>query len=272
VKIGVFGLLRFGTPETIIPKAAKAGFECFETELNPLQYDKGSARKLREIVESNGVVISSISHMPYFGQPSPVNRERELIVAKAVMELSVEVGAKYVRNGIGYMPSIAPGASFDDVYRWGVEGTRRSTKIAEDLGVTLVFDNFYFTTVLENLAVVKEINSPNLKMSVDIGNCVAHGEDLLASIRACGDLLVNGHLKEPKIFGSKSLPGFPGPYLWGDETGDGIGTGKLIDWEAYLKVLKEIKFKGYQSIECKTWEHATNGLKYLTPLCKKIGI
>jgi len=282
--------------EEVISKAADLGFDGIEIgaarpHLSPLDHCKKSARKIKEMVESKGLVISNLAAYPDFCYPAFRQVEKELISLKAAMELAAAMDVQLVRTQIvscltfGPFPqtvaSFAGAGSLMAQYHRGIEATREATKIAEDIGVTLFLDNHGFLTVLEHLKIVREINSPNLKISIDAGNCVAHGEDLIESARACGELLVHSHAKDCTPMGSTTISGLPtdswSSRFWTFTT---IGKG-LVDWESYLKVLKEINYKGFLSIESHSpkffmgiadYETPAKGLKFLRTLSEKVGI
>jgi len=278
--------------EEVISKGAEIGFDGVELEtmtprISPLS-DRAYVKKVKELCESKGLVITDIGSHPDFLHPGNRAVEKELYALKGDMELAVALDVKLVRvqivstmtySAFPQMPGTLAGTySLTEQYLRGVDCLRKAVDLAEDMGVTLGFDNHYFLTVLEQLKIVREINSPNLKMFIDAGNCVLHGEDLIESARACGKLLVHSHVKDPKFMGKEAVASFSGVAAGGTfaifvPLGEGV-----IDWEAYLRVLKEIGYKGFLSLETHTrkpypdWEAAETGLKYLRNLSKKVGI
>jgi sugar phosphate isomerase/epimerase len=286
LKIGLLALHFKMVPlEEMIFKAAELGFDGIDLDaarphLSPLDYDTNSAKKVKELAESRGLSISNLLAVTDFCNPSPSTREHELLALKAVMELAVAMDVELVSTAIisaftwGSFPQV-PGRPYSLLaqYAHGVECVKEAVKIAEDLGVTLFLDNHLFLLVRDNLQIVKKIGSPNLKISIDAGNCIRNGEDLLEAAKACGSLLVHGHVKDPIVIGKGSRA---------DEikTHTVIGEG-CINWEAYLKTLKDIGYKGFMAVETLTpkfflgladWETVEKGLKYLRKISEKVGI
>jgi sugar phosphate isomerase/epimerase len=271
--------------ETIISKTADMGFEgidigiCLPAENDLLAIsrwdtDKAYRKKILELCKSKGLEIPCIVGYNDFLTPGDGYAQREYFICKHAIEVAADMNVKFIRTHInslvGYahypdLQRIAPRAQA----RRGVELLKKYVKMAEDAGMVLLLDNHFFFTVLEHLAIVKKMNSSSLKLSIDVGNLVGHGEDLLSTVRECKDFLVHFHVKGPSVMGSDPLPGFRG-IRWGGESGE-IGAGNLINWEAFLKELKKINYKGYLAIEGAVWEGKERGAKYLRKIAGKVG-
>jgi len=275
--------------EEICSEAAKRGFDGVELydnsppqapQLSLLKYgfDKAAAKKLKEMIASKGLVLTDIAH------GSVGTTENDLVLLRVAMELAVTLNVKLIRTFIG--TSTPPPGTSESQYleqiSGGITNLRKAAKMAEDYGVFLGVDNHYFLTVLDNVNIVRQIGSPNLKIFIDAGNCAAHGEDLIKSVRAASELLVHGHIKEPMVYGrgvKPPLPGYEGVAL-GREADAELGSTGLIDWEAYVKTLKEIGFKGFLSVEFSSiympnqhdWDKAERTMNYVKKICKKVGI
>jgi len=269
--------------EEICEEAAKRGFDGVEFYDGPdglslLKYgfDKAAARKFKETVESKGLVLPDIAH-------GPVGKsENELILLKIAMELAVTLDVKLIRTSLGHDPVGSDPRVNLQLLLDQIPNLRKAAKMAEDYGVFLGLDNFYFLTVIDNVNIVRRIGSPSLKIFIDVGNCVAHGEDLIKSVREAGRLLVHSHIKEPMIHGrgvNLPLPGYPG-IAFGYEDHAELGSTGLIDWEAYVKTLKEIGYKGFLSVESSSlddptrqdWDRAERGMKYVKKICERVEI
>jgi sugar phosphate isomerase/epimerase len=215
-----------------------------------------------------------------------MQEQKELLNVKACCEMANAINVPYVRVQIisytyGPLPpiatSVAPGSaggqvssrSLENQFNQGMNTLTKAVDIAEDMGVILGLDNHYFFTVLDHLKIVKMINSPNLKLFMDVSNATLNGEDIVANAKACGKLLVHSHVKDRTVFGSKvSGAEFTGESLVPIGMGD-------VDWRRYLTALKEIGYEGYLSIEgnavgFSTEETTKIGLEYLTDLRKRI--
>jgi len=281
--------------EEVITKLAKIGIdgvelECGTTRLSPLT-DKAAQKKIKETADSAGIKITNLAPHQDFLYPSPWAVRRELYALKGAMDMAVNMKVDLVRihicSNINYGefpqmlqwgrsggPRYARFWSLADQYDQGVVCVKEATKIAEDLGVTLILDNHFFLTVLDHLKIVQEIGSPRLKLTIDTRNAVENGEDLCATIRACGKLLVHSHVKDGRYVGADGVRA-SGQVM----AGVPIGDGNCTDWEATLKAFKDIGFKGFLSIEgahvipmYDPWDVVQKGAKYLRDLAAKIGL
>lgn len=266
--------------EEVCDEAAKRGFEGIELYDSPeglslLRYglNKAAAKKFRDMVASKRLVLPDIAH------GAVGTTENDLALLKIAMDLAVTLDVKLIRTSIGGPPAGVQPLQFMFSQ---IENLKKAVKMAEDCDITLGLDNFYFITVIDNVNIARRINSPHLKIFIDAGNCVAHGEDLIKSVRAAGELLVHGHIKEPAVYGrgvSSPLPGYQG-VSFGYEDHAELGSTGLIDWEAYVKALKEIRYKGFLSVESSSldklhhqdWDKAERSMKYVKKICEKVGI
>jgi len=247
--------------EEICTEAAKRGFDGVElytyyppqeAQLSLLKYgfDKVAAKKVKEMIESKGLVLPDIAH------GTVGTTENELVLLKVAMELAATLDVKLIRTVIGVRhpsPEIS------------------SRQYLEDL-----------TNSIANLRKAAKMAEPNLKIFIDVGNCVAHGEGLIKSVRAAGELLVHSHIKEPIVYGrgvNPPLPGYEGA-AFGYEDHAELGSTGLIDWHAYIKILKEIGFHGFLSVESSSidrfghqdWDKAERTMNYVKKICQKVGI
>ena len=99
---------------------------------------------------------------------------------------------------------------------WKTEAIRRMkilAKIAEDEGVTLVHENCdgWGGHAPENtITLLKEVNSPALKLVFDTGNPIGHHQDPWAYYKLVKDQIVYVHIKDYKTQGDKHAAVFAG--------------------------------------------------------------
>lgn len=299
VKVGAmsqeFGHRRppYMSVEDAIKRLAKIGLDGVELECGTKRFsqltDKATQKKIKETADSAGIKISNLAPHQDFLYPNIWGVQRELYALKGAMEMAVNMNIDLVRihicSNISYGefpqllqwgrsagPKYARFWSLSNQYSQGVVCVKEATKMAEDLGVTLILDNHFFLTVLDHLKIVQEIGSSNLKLTIDTRNAVENGEDLCATIRACGKLLVHSHVKDGRYMGANGVRA-AGEVMAGVPIGDGNST----DWEATLKAFKDINFKGFLSIEgahvlpmYDPWDVVQRGAKYLRDLAARI--
>ncbi|NQS89430.1 sugar phosphate isomerase/epimerase [Patescibacteria group bacterium] len=288
MKFSTFIFEKAGTSfEDICDKAVERGFDGVEprddkTGLSLLKYgfDKKAAQEVKKMIESKGLEIPDIAH------GGVGTTEDDLVLFRKTMELAEVLGVKIIRTHLGPLArqwaSEIPKSELLKITVDSLKNLQKAADLAEDYGVKIGVDNFYSLTVKDNINYVKKIDSPNLKILIDVDNCVAHGENLIESVREAGNLLIHSHVKEAKVYGrgeNPPLPGYEGK-AFGDENHAELGETGLIDWKKYIETLKEIKYKGFLSIEAclvlsegeQDWDRAERNMNYLRKICEEVGI
>ena len=125
------------------------------------------------------------------------------------------------------------------LWEMNVEYFTRLCKVAEDVGVTICFENLPFTSlplsrVNETLEFVRLMNTPTMKMCLDTGHAAVYGDSPADAVRAIGkDLLATLHVHDNNGVSD---------FHW--RPGEGV-----IDWADFTKALHEINFEGCVSLE-----------------------
>jgi len=258
MKIGLMHTAYRKSPEALVSKAAKFGFDGVEFtpgwsewgSFSPLDYEKSARKRLKEMIESEGLKISNLSPRNNFTTPDMSVREKELLAFRAYLDLANDLEVDLVRVTQGHLyPSVA----YEKQWEACVECIKRCLKMADDLGITLFLDNHFFASLADNVDMIAEIGSENLKMNVDVGNAAAQGEDCLDIIRKNRRLIVHTHVKDFKRIDSIIETGFGRPGVFQlKETKRlrwvAIGDGE-VDVKGFVKTLRDVNYEGFLSIE-----------------------
>lgn len=144
-------------------------------------------------------------------------------------------GVKVVVLGSGEARRVPPGFDSAMARRQFIEVARKMALLAEKQGVVIAMENLNRTetnfgnTILDVLAMAKEINRPGFKVTADIYHMLREDESP-ASIREAGNWLVHCHIAEEK---ERAYPGKYGE-----------------DFKPYFSALKGIGFTGKIMMEC----------------------
>jgi sugar phosphate isomerase/epimerase len=219
---------------------------------NPLDWPTQRCKELRKTANSAGIEIYGVAGNNDLSSPIPEHRECQILYIKDLIRMTSDMGAKTLRMFMGWPgvtlhPQLAQYDIAKDIWNythskftaeetwsWVREGLTECSKYAADAGVILALQNHKpvvrdYTDVLR---MVKEVSSPNLKVSLDVPIMDDKSpENIRKAAQAVGNLQVLSH--------------FGGEYERGK---DGKVTGEDF-YRHFVKAMKEIGYSGYMSYE-----------------------
>jgi sugar phosphate isomerase/epimerase len=182
------------TVEEVIDRAKEYGYD--GVELNgkrphsyPPDMPKRRCQQIRQYAADKGVKIYSVSGNNDFSSPVHEHRESQLVLLRELMRVSSDLGAKIMRvflAATGVTQAAAQGGGsyeraiqvwafehegYSDEQIWDLcrQGMVESARYAREFGVTLALANH--PPVIKNyrdvLRMVREVDSPNLKVSLE---------------------------------------------------------------------------------------------------------
>ena len=200
LKVGLYTITYLGiwyrgdalTLEDAIRRAKKYGYDGVEVDGkrphgHPLTLTRARARELRKMAEGEGIEIYGLAGNNDFSSPITEHRDAQLLYMRDLIQLAPELGAKTVRvflawRGVTQKEGLASynlaeplwetvhqGYSREEIWDWCRAGMIQCTKYAADAGVTLALQN-HVPVIHDHhdvLRMVKEVNSPHLKVSLD---------------------------------------------------------------------------------------------------------
>ena len=260
--------------EDVIRRAKKYGYDGIEVDGkrphgHPLSLTRAHARELREMADGEGIEIYGLAGNNDFSSPVTEHRDAQLVYMRDLIQLAPELGAKTVRvfaawRGVTQKQGIASyaiteplwdkvheGFSAEETWDWCRDGMIQCAQFAADAGVTLALQNHkpVINSHKDMLRMVREVNSPHLKVSLDAW---IMDDKSLEGIRQAA--LEVGPLQALSHFG-------------GEFKREADGTAKGPDYYAYfVEAMKETGYKGYIGYElCHTlpvMNGQTVGLEY----------
>jgi len=207
-------------PKEFILKSKELGYEAIEIGLkrpyfSPLDLDKRKCEEIKMMTNDAGLEIGAVASYNSFASPVPERRENELLMVREQIRLATFFGVKILRifaawTGVtmdkGFArydeASRAYSLAFLNVTReqkwgWVMDCLKESTKYAEDFGVVLALQNHkpLINSYRDVNKMVREINSPNLKASLDLPLFENQNEEhIKEAVRDTGDLMVHTHI------------------------------------------------------------------------------
>lgn len=200
MKVGLYSITFLGvwyrgealTLEEVVKRAKKYGYDGVELDgkrphANPLDWPKARCKELRSFADGEGIEIYGVAANNDFSSPMPEHRESQITHVHEMIRMTADFGAKTLRvflawPGITKHPQIASydvarpfwrtvhrGFSAEQTWAWCREGLIETARYAGDAGVILALQNHkpIIETHHDVLRMVKEVNSPHLKVSLD---------------------------------------------------------------------------------------------------------
>ncbi len=265
IKVGLYSITYLGvwyrgealSLEELIIRAKNYGYAGIEIDGkrphgNPLDWPTERCKVLRSVADGEGIEIYGVAGNNDFSSPMPERRECEIAYLKELIRMTSDFGAKTLRvflgwTGITLHPQLAQYDIAKDIWQythskfteeetwaWCREALTECAGYAKDAGVILALQNHkpVIKDYPDVIRMVEEINSPNLKISLDVPIMDDKSpENILKAARTVGDRQVLSH--------------FGGEYER-DQNGKVIGENYYRD---FIKSMHEIGYSGYMSYE-----------------------
>jgi len=276
--------------DELCQRAKEYGFEGIELDNkrpmgNPLDLDQRRRDEMKNSLAKYGLEIPCVAANNDFSSPIPEHRECQLLMVRETAKLAKDLGAKIVRlfaawpgvpihEGIGTYEFVHdhdgyysfmrqyPYVTWYDRWNFVKECLKEAAKYGEENGVTMVLQNHapLIRSWKDVLAMVNEVNSPWLKVCLDLPIFEKQDKDYIANaVHTIGDLQVHSH--------------FGGEY-YRDENKvikpillDYYAGGVMPDYDHYIQLMNEIGFNGYFTFElCHSLyekNHAVAGIEFV---------
>jgi len=279
IKLGLYSITYGGvwykgaalTFDEMCKRAKEYGFDGVELDNkrpmgDPMDLDQRKRDEMRSSLSKYGLEIPCVAANNDFSSPIPEHRECQLLMVRETAKLAKDLGAKFVRlfaawpgvpihEGIGTY-DLTRGNEFYtfqrqypfttrlDRYNFVKDCLREAAKMGEENGIVMVLQNHapLIRGWKDTLDLVKEVNSPWLKICLDLPIFENLEKEYVAkAVRAVGNLQVHSH--------------FGGEY-YRDPDGtikpvvlDYYAGGMIPDYVHYITLMNEIGYNGYFTFE-----------------------
>jgi sugar phosphate isomerase/epimerase len=265
IKVGLYSITYLGVwyrgealpLEDMISRAKDFGYAGIEIDGkrphgNPLDWPTQKCNELRSLADGEGIEIYGVAANNDFSSPIPEFRECQIAYVKDLIRMTSDLGAKTLRMFLGWPgvtlhPQVAKydiardiwsytheKFTEEEIWAWCRQGMAESAKYAEDAGVILALQNHkpVIKDYKDVLRMVEEVNSPNLKVSLDVPIMDDQSpENIKTAAQAVGNLQVLSH--------------FGGEY---ERDADGVINGEDF-YKPFIQAMNDIGYSGYMSYE-----------------------
>jgi sugar phosphate isomerase/epimerase len=265
MKVGLYSITFLGiwyrgsalTLEEVVGRAKKYGYDGMEIDGkrphgNPLDWPANRCKKLRAMADGEGIEIYGVAANNDFSSPIVEHRQAQIAYVRDLIRMTSDLGAKTLRlflawPGVTKHPQEArydvarnlwktthESFSEAETWAWCREGMTEAAKYAGDYGVTLALQNH--APVIKDhkdvLRMVKEVDSPHLKVCLDVSIMPDKRPDVVRQAALdVGPFQVLSH--------------FGGEF---DRQADGTIKGADYD-RVFVNAMREIGYKGYIGYE-----------------------
>jgi len=220
----------------LIPKIAEMGYDGVELPFIVLDViDAAATRRAIEQAKIGATACAVLTPGTSLISDKPEERQAGIERIKKCVDLAAACGCDAVAGPLYHPVGVLAGRGrTEDEWKRGVEGLRASAEHAAKANITIAieylnrFETYFLNTAADTLALVREVNSPNLKVQIDTFHGNIEEKDTAAAIRAVGAHLGHFHACE----NDRGTP----------------GTGQ-VPWEKVFAALREINYSRWITIE-----------------------
>jgi len=219
--------------------------------------------RIREHAANRGLVVSNYAVGGNFVEGDNDNLEREIEQAIRHVDIAHRLGVSRMRHDAAWRAreETTPAQFEKDIKR--IAGAcRRIADYAAPLGITTSVENhgFHVQSSERVLRLIHEVDRPNFRLTMDIGNFMCADENSVAAVKRAVSYASMIHLKD---FYLRPAYRNPGKGWFQTRTGDYLrgailGNGDVEMWEV-LRAIKQSGYDGFLSVEFEGAEDCLNG-------------
>lgn len=250
-----------------------AGFDPYRPDANPLK----TAARLRKRARKAGLAVAGYCVGAELLVPPSAQRQA-VEKLKGHVDIAAELGVASMRHdvtrGFGeWSKGVAGPQTFAVAVKAVVPAIRQVADYAAERGVTTSLENHgFFMQAAERVErLLKAVDHPNFRLTLDMGNFLCVDDDPVAAVRRLAKYAVMVHAKDFHVRDKKRMP----PTGWFATPtkialrGAIVGHGE-IDVRAQVALLKRSGYDGWISLEFEGMEEPLEavrmGLEYLQAL------
>ena len=230
---------------------------------------RGAGQTIREALLKHKFALAGISLSNNFNQENPDLLQAQVKNVIDWLRVAAETSAGVARifGGNVTQETRKNSVKVAVARRQILDGLSYVTREAEKLGITLALENHdgMPCTAEEQVEMIRKINSPRFKATVDIGNYLQGGQDALVGVRMAAPYAVLVHLKDFKKVPDKTA-------RWGWNVEPCVPGEGEVNIKACLEALDDVSYKGFVALEYEAAEDEKTGVlksvKYMNEVMK----
>ncbi len=215
---------------------------------------KEEKERYKKLLRDNGLVVSALcGDMGGYGFEIEKDNPERIEKTKRIVDLAVEFGAKVVTTHIGVIPS----DKTNPRYAVMLDALTKCGLYAKEKGVTLAIETGPETA--KTLLSFVEDTKGGVGVNLDPANfTMVTGQDAVEAVYLLKDYIVHTHVKDGRrldenqnptdVYHAFAVGGVDALNACKGFTELPIGKGD-VDWDEYLKALKDIGYDGFLTIE-----------------------
>jgi sugar phosphate isomerase/epimerase len=214
-----------------------------------------AAERIRKALQATGLTLSGLSLSTNFNHADPEARKREEDGILPWLRVAADVKAPVSRIFGGHMKDRSDRSSLQQGLRWIVESLKAVAEQAEKLGVVLALENHggLPCTGQEQIEVIRTVNSPALRATVDLGNYLVCGQEGVEGTRIAAEYAAYVHVKD-----CRKVPDGSRKWGWRPESCV-LGRGD-VDIAGCLAELRKKDYQGFLALEYEAEDNELTGV------------
>lgn len=202
---------------------------------------------IQKAIEGTGLELSSLSLSTNFNKEGN-EFVQEIEQARKWIEAASRAGTRVSRIFGGHIPDRSDAEMLSSALKNVCAAMKELVPAAEEFNVILALENHGGVPGLgeEQVSVIREVDSPFLKATVDVGNYMSCGQDSMRGVSLAAPYCVYVHWKDMKKTESGAEPSV-------------VGEGD-VDHAGCMKILEDAGYSGYAALEYEGPEDEREGV------------
>lgn len=255
------------TLDRLMEEVKQLGLEYIDVHAGMLGAPDEAAAKIKSALAKSGLTLSGFSMSNSFSGDKPEEFRAQVDTVKQWIQVADQVRAPVSRIFGGYLsieqrndPAIRK-----QKYRQIMDGLGEVAREAEKHNLILALENHggLPCTGEEQVEVIRAINSPSLKATVDVGNYMNGGQEGHIGTRLAAPYAAYVHFKDFVKVADSKLP-------WGWNIAACVIGDGAVNHRACLEALRDVGYNGFVALEYEGMEDEQTGVPKSVAYMKRV--